>query len=38
MKKSTRIVEVDKIMRIEVVDHIMVTKNGFFSFKEKGII
>jgi DNA repair protein RadC len=33
-----RIVEADKIMGIELVEHIMVTKNGFFSFKEKGII
>jgi DNA repair protein RadC len=33
-----RIVEAGKIMGIEVVDHVMVTKNGFFSFKEKGII
>jgi len=27
-----------KIMGIEVVDHIIVVKNGFFSFKEKGLL
>jgi len=38
MKKSTRIIGVDKTMRIEVGDYVMVIKNGFFSFKEKEII
>jgi DNA repair protein RadC len=33
-----RIVEAGKTMGTEVVDYIMVTKNGFFSFKEKRII
>ena len=33
-----RLVEAGKILGIEVVDHIIVTKNGFMSFKEKGLI
>ena len=35
---TKRLVETGKILGIEVVDHIIVTKNGFFSFKEKGLI
>jgi len=35
---NKRLVEAGKILGIEVVDHIIVTKNGFFSFKEKGLI
>jgi DNA repair protein RadC len=27
-----------EIMGIEINDHIIVTKNGFFSFKEKNLI
>jgi len=35
---TKRIVEAGKIMGIEVVDHIIITKNKFFSFKEKNLI
>lgn len=35
---TKRLVEAGKIMGIEVVDHIIVVKNGFFSFKEKNLI
>ena len=35
---TKRLVEAGKIMGIEVVDHIIVAKNGFFSFKEKNLI
>jgi DNA repair protein RadC len=35
---TKRLVESGKILGIEVTDHIIVTKNGFFSFKEKNLI
>lgn len=35
---TKRLVEAGKILGIEVVDHIIVTKNSFSSFKEKGLI
>ena len=35
---TTRLVESGKIMGIDVIDHIIVSKNNFFSFKEKGLI
>lgn len=35
---TKRLTEAGKILGIEVVDHIIITKNGFFSFKEKGLI
>ncbi len=35
---TKRLVEAGKILGIEVVDHIIVTKNGFSSFKEKSLI
>lgn len=35
---TKRLVEAGKIMGIEINDHIIVTKNGFFSFKEKNLI
>lgn len=35
---TKRLVEAGKILGIEVIDHIIITKNGFFSFKEKGLI
>jgi len=35
---TKRLVGAGKIMGIEVTDHIIVVKNGFFSFKEKGLI
>jgi DNA repair protein RadC len=35
---TRKLVESGKILGIEVIDHIIVTKNGFLSFKNKGII
>lgn len=35
---TKRLVESGKILGIEVADHIIVAKDGFFSFKNKGII
>jgi len=35
---TKRLVEAGKILGIEVLDHIIVTKAGFFSFKEKGLL
>lgn len=35
---TKRLVESGKILGIEVIDHIIVTKGSFFSFKEKGLI
>ena len=35
---TKRLVESGKILGIEVIDHIIITKNRFFSFKEKDLI
>jgi DNA repair protein RadC len=35
---TKRLVEAGKILGIEVLDHVIVTKTGFLSFKEKGLI
>lgn len=35
---TKRLIEAGKILGIEVVDHIIVTKDSFWSFKEKGLI
>jgi DNA repair protein RadC len=35
---TKRLVEAGKILGIEIVDHIIVVKNGFLSFKEKNLI
>jgi DNA repair protein RadC len=35
---TKRLTEAGKILGVEVIDHIIVGKNGFFSFKEKGLI
>lgn len=35
---TKRLKEAGKILGIEVLDHIIVTKNGFLSFNEKGLI
>ncbi|MBI4654903.1 MAG: DNA repair protein RadC [Nitrospirae bacterium] len=35
---TKRLVEAGKILDIKVIDHIIITKNGYFSFKEKGLI
>jgi DNA repair protein RadC len=38
LKITKKLVESGKILGIEVIDHIIIGKNGFFSFKEKGLI
>lgn len=38
IKITNRLVEAGKILGIEVIDHIIIAKNGFFSFKEKGLL
>jgi len=38
LEMTKRLVESGKILGIEVVDHIIITKTGFMSFKEKGLI
>jgi len=35
---NKRLVEAGKILGIEIIDHIIVSKNAFFSFKDKGLI
>ena len=35
---TKRLVESGKILGIEIVDHIIITKTGFISFREKGLI
>lgn len=35
---TKRLVEAGKILGIEIVDHIIITKTGFISFKEKNLI
>lgn len=35
---TKRLVEAGKILGIEVVDHVIITKTGFISFKEKNLI
>ena len=35
---NKRLLEAGKILGIEVIDHIIVSKNGFLSFKDKGLI
>jgi DNA repair protein RadC len=35
---TDRLIEVGKLMGINVVDHIIVSKDGYFSFNEKGMI
>lgn len=38
LKINKRLTEAGKILGIEVLDHIIVTKDGYLSFKEKGLI
>ena len=38
IKITKRLVEAGKIMGIELIDHIIVTKAGYFSFKEKEML
>jgi DNA repair protein RadC len=38
LEMTKRLVEASKILGIDVIDHIIITKNRFFSFKEKGLI
>jgi DNA repair protein RadC len=35
---TKRIQEAGKIMGIDVLDHVIISKNKIFSFKEKGLI
>lgn len=35
---NKRLVEAGKILGIEVIDHVIIAKNGYLSFKEKGIL
>jgi DNA repair protein RadC len=35
---TKRLAEAGKILGIEVLDHIIIGKNGFFSFREKGLV
>ncbi len=35
---TRRLTEAGKILGVEITDHIIITKNRFFSFKEKGLI
>lgn len=34
---TKRLVEAGKLLGIEVIDHVIVVKNGFISLKEKGL-
>jgi DNA repair protein RadC len=38
LKITKRLFDAGKIMGIEVLDHIIITKNGYLSFKEKNLI
>ena len=38
LEMTKRLVEAGKILGIEVIDHIIITKTGFVSFKEKKLI
>ena len=38
LKITKKLVESGKILGIEVIDHIIIGKNNFYSFREKGII
>ena len=38
LELTKRLIESGKILGIEVIDHIVVTKKSFFSFKDKGLI
>jgi DNA repair protein RadC len=38
LEMTKRLVEAGKILGIEIVDHIIITKTGFMSFREKELI
>lgn len=38
LELNKRLVEAGKILGIEVIDHIIITKDSFLSFKEKGVL
>jgi len=38
LELNKRLVEAGKILGIEVIDHIIITKDSFLSFKEKGLL
>ncbi|MEK6599812.1 MAG: JAB domain-containing protein [Deltaproteobacteria bacterium] len=35
---TLRLAEAGKILGIDIIDHSIITKNSFFSFKEKGLL
>jgi DNA repair protein RadC len=35
---TKRLTEAGKILGVEVLDHIIITKNGYFSFKDRGLL
>ena len=35
---TNRLIEVGKLVGISIIDHLVITLNDYFSFKEKGII
>ncbi len=38
LELNKRLVEAGRILGIEVIDHIVISKNGYLSFKEKGLL
>ncbi len=38
LETTKRLVEAGKILGIKVIDHIIITKDGFLSFKDKGLL
>jgi len=38
LEVTRRLVEAGKILGIEVIDHVIITKNGFLSFREMGLL
>lgn len=38
IKLTKRLVEAGKVLGIDVYDHVIICKNGYLSFKEKGLI
>lgn len=35
---TKRLIEAGKILGIEVVDHVIIAKNNYFSFKDRGLL
>jgi DNA replication and repair protein RadC len=38
MKVTRRLLEAGKIMGIELIDHLIVTSNGYFSFRKENLV